>query len=176
MCQLYMSLCDSFPEIRSIVFANSMHDITAHQPFYTINLGDMYLSGCVLELACPEAYTVWWREAGWECVGGTPDQYFSQVLVLHKSRETISSNLMAVYRSGSLLSFQKTVVRNEKSTNIIVHLKSTIVLTELSKWIVVIWNVGGDCLQCRAELYRLLFHNSCCILHLARPRFTFKSR
>ena len=48
-------------------------------------------------------------------MGGTPDQYFSQVLVLHKSRETISSNLMAVYRSGSLLSFQKTVVRNEKS-------------------------------------------------------------
>lgn len=112
---------------------------TSHfTPAEAIHSGDTGLFCCSLELAWPEAYVVWMRETGWECMGVRPDWIFLRFESFRKA-ETISSASWQL----AVIS-ENTVVRNEKSTNTIVHLKATIILTELSKWIAVIWNLWRD--------------------------------
>lgn len=105
-------LCDSLSETQTIVFANAVHDIIAHQSFHSDwsnsfggHVPVWLLTGVGLpqSIYCVEKGSRM-RMCGWD----TKPIFFSQILVLHKNRETISSNLMAMYHSDSLHSFQKT--------------------------------------------------------------------
>lgn len=70
------------------------------------------------------------RACGWET-----RPIFSKIQVLKKAGRTF--NLIQWQSTMLAVISENTVERNEKSTNIFVHLKTTMIQAELNKWIVV---------------------------------------